>query len=129
ADAMRVPVCIIAAAVGVAAAAFPAAAEQPDPLAARLVDPEGTVVTLGGALGPQPLVVNLWATWCTPCIAELPALAALDQWLRPRGGQVLLVAAEPGDPALINRALHDRFGVTTLDSHVDRAGLVTAALG
>ena len=119
----------IAAAVGLAVAALPALAEQPDPMAARLVDAEGAVVTLGSALGPQPLVVNLWATWCAPCIEELPALAALDQWLRPQGGQVLLVAAEPADPALINRALHERFGVTTLSSHVDRAGLVTAALG
>ena len=38
--------------------------------------PEGGVLDLQ-ALRGQPLVLNFWATWCPPCIAELPSLQRL----------------------------------------------------
>jgi thiol-disulfide isomerase/thioredoxin len=42
------------------------------------VDAEGNSLTLADFRG-KVIVVNLWATWCPPCIAELPTLAALQQ--------------------------------------------------
>lgn len=106
-----------------------ASAEPPDPMGPRMVAPDGSVVTLDSTFGAQPLVVNIWATWCGPCREEMPSLAALDQWLERRGGRVLLVAAEQSPPEVVNKVLHERFGVTSLESYVDRAGLVTAAFG
>lgn len=47
-------------------------------------DPKGAPVSLADFKG-KPLLVNLWATWCAPCIAEMPtldALAARDEGLR-----------------------------------------------
>ena len=38
------------------------------------------------------LVVNLWATWCIPCLWELPTLATLNQMLSPNDIQVLPIA-------------------------------------
>lgn len=38
--------------------------------------PDGKTVTLADFRG-KPLVLNLWATWCAPCIAEMPTLDAL----------------------------------------------------
>ena len=39
-------------------------------------DPDGGDATLAQFKG-RPLLVNLWATWCAPCVKELPTLAAL----------------------------------------------------
>lgn len=38
--------------------------------------PEGEETSLAEFAG-KPLLVNLWATWCAPCIKELPTLASL----------------------------------------------------
>ncbi len=39
-------------------------------------NPEGEVVQLGNFKG-KPLLVNIWATWCAPCIVEMPMLDEL----------------------------------------------------
>ncbi len=41
-------------------------------------DPHGARVTLSDFKG-KPLLVNLWATWCGPCVAEMPTLDALAE--------------------------------------------------
>ena len=49
------------------------------PAGARVQEPDGAPLTLADFKG-RALVLNLWATWCVPCRAEMPAL---DQ---PAGG-------------------------------------------
>jgi cytochrome c biogenesis protein CcmG, thiol:disulfide interchange protein DsbE len=39
----------------------------------ELLSPEGDVVRLSDLRG-QPVILNLWASWCPPCKAEMPAL-------------------------------------------------------
>lgn len=39
-------------------------------------DPDGMKVTLADFRG-KPVLVNLWATWCGPCVEEMPTLDAL----------------------------------------------------
>src|SRR5688500_4401675 len=34
-------------------------------------DPDGAPASLGDFRG-RPVLVNLWATWCAPCVAEMP---------------------------------------------------------
>ena len=40
------------------------------------VDPDGGEISLADFRG-TPVLVNLWATWCAPCVKELPTLNAL----------------------------------------------------
>ena len=41
----------------------------------QFTDPEGNVLDLNALEGP--VLVNLWATWCAPCVVEMPALDSL----------------------------------------------------
>ena len=54
-------------------------------------DPDGEKVTLAAFAG-KPLLLNLWATWCAPCVAEMPTLDALAG--RDLGLQVLAVSQD-----------------------------------
>lgn len=60
-------------------------------------DPYGRPARLGDFRG-RPVLVNLWATWCGPCVVEMPSLDALA---RRAGGdvQVLAVSQDMGEEA------------------------------
>jgi thiol-disulfide isomerase/thioredoxin len=47
-----------------------------DAPATPFLAPDGTPATLSHFRG-KPLIVNLWATWCAPCISEMPTLDKL----------------------------------------------------
>ncbi|MBB2186449.1 TlpA family protein disulfide reductase [Gluconacetobacter liquefaciens] len=50
------------------------------------------------------VVLNLWATWCQPCVAEMPALAALARQVAPAGDIVVLpVSIDHGGVDLVRR--------------------------
>ena len=42
----------------------------------------------------QVLLVNLWATWCDPCKAEMPEIQRLYDELKPEGLRVLAVSQD-----------------------------------
>ena len=71
----------------VAAAALDAGQALPG---LTLPDPAGTAVP-DSTWDGQVLVVNFWASWCRPCLAELPLLEEVDQRLRGSGARVIAV--------------------------------------
>ena len=46
------------------------------------------------ALQGKPLVINFWATWCTPCIEEMPLIDAFFHENESKGWQVLGLAID-----------------------------------
>ncbi len=53
--------------------------------------------------GGKVLVLNFWATWCPPCVDEMPSLQAMAQQLAPKGVVVLGVSVDR------NQAAYRRF--------------------
>ncbi|WP_025602230.1 TlpA family protein disulfide reductase [Burkholderia sp. WSM2230] len=51
-----------------------------------LTSPNGKPQTLT-ALKGRPIVVNFWASWCAPCVEEMPALSQLQREYRNKGVQ------------------------------------------
>ena len=59
----------------------------------RFVDQHGMEHRLSGWDG-SARVVNFWATWCPPCVHEIPILIAVQEEFRERGVRFLGVAAD-----------------------------------
>jgi cytochrome c biogenesis protein CcmG/thiol:disulfide interchange protein DsbE len=86
----------------------------------ELLDLNGDQVSLDSDSG-QPVVLNFWATWCQPCIAEHPVLIAAAR--RYAGRVRFLGVVYQDDPDLI-RAFVDRrgsWGPSLVDSKAEVA--------
>ena len=45
-------------------------------------------------LGKQPVVINVWGTWCPPCRREIPDLAKLYAEYKPKGVELISLAVK-----------------------------------
>ena len=79
-------------------------------------DPDGEPVSFAVFQG-KPLLVNLWATWCAPCIAEMPTLDALAGQEKDRL-QVLALSQDADGRAKVE-AFFDQHRFRTLEPYLD----------
>jgi thiol-disulfide isomerase/thioredoxin len=78
-----------------------------------------------GQLEGKPVVVNVWASWCGPCMAEAPHLAALS---RETNGKVRFVGVDIIDQRAPAKAFIHRYG-WTYPSVFDPTGAIRDDLG
>jgi peroxiredoxin len=57
-------------------------------------DMEGKKVSLSEFRGKKVVFVNVWATWCPPCIWEMPSMETLYKELKPEGLEILAVSID-----------------------------------
>jgi len=71
---------------------------------------DNKATTLAKEAGGKPLAVNLWATWCAPCVAELPAFDKMAGAETAKGVKVIAISqdsegAKQVDPFLATHKL------------------------
>lgn len=85
-------------------------------------DPQGAPLAVQQYQG-KPLLINFWATWCPPCVEELPMLNTFFRQNKANGWQVLGLAVDRVD--MVQRFLRQN----PLDFPVAMAGLGGSELG
>jgi thiol-disulfide isomerase/thioredoxin len=65
---------------------------------------DGKQVDLPGAYAGRPLLINVWASWCAPCIKEMPELQRFAAQQGANGVQVVGIALD--DPFAVQAFLH-----------------------
>ena len=110
------PLLVVALLFGMAGAWFGARHHEPVPaqpsavdafLGRSLPDPKGATVAMNQWKG-RPLVLNFWATWCAPCVEEMPELTALQNEVQAKNIQILGIGID--SPANIS-AFADKYRI------------------
>ena len=70
-------------------------------------DVDGNTVRLSNFKG-RPIILNIWAKWCAPCLAEMPKLNQLQAEAAPGTLVVAAVAVDEPDPAKVRNFLANR---------------------
>ena len=93
--------------------------------AASFNDPAGKPIALKAFAG-KPTLVNLWASWCAPCVKELPTL---DRLARAENGRLNVVAISQDDaPHASVVAFLQKHGIQSLQSYQDPKMALSGAL-
>lgn len=72
---------------------------------------DGETITLSDLRG-QAMLVNLWASWCGPCRAEMPAMQRVYERYREQGFEVLAVNATNQDSRAAALAFYEELGLS-----------------
>ena len=88
-------------------------------------DPDGNPTSLKAFAG-KPTLVNLWASWCAPCVKELPTL---DRLAQARSGKLNVVAiSQDMAPHASVEAFLKAHKIANLDSYHDPKMTLSGAL-
>ncbi|WP_298444998.1 TlpA disulfide reductase family protein [uncultured Ferrimonas sp.] len=99
---------------------------RPQPLEnAAFVGPNGQAVDLQQFRG-QIVMINLWATWCPPCVRELPSLQHFRADYANKGVVVVPVAVD-SDPAVVMPFLQE-LGLPSMQTYFDNQNSIGEVL-
>jgi thiol-disulfide isomerase/thioredoxin len=83
-----------------AASAVASTSSQDDPgklfFTSQLMDKSGQMQAMNQWQG-KPLIINFWASWCVPCVQEMPELAELQKELSPKGVALIGIGIDSPD--------------------------------
>nr|MBA2770872.1 TlpA family protein disulfide reductase [Sphingomonas sp.] len=99
-------------------------AGKPAP-AIEIRDAEDEPASLAEATG-TPLLVNIWATWCAPCVKELPTLDALS---RREGAPRVIAVSQDMAPRASVEAFLEQHRIGNLEAWHDPEMTLSGALG
>jgi thiol-disulfide isomerase/thioredoxin len=121
-------------------ARVPSAGASPEPVAElapvrpprplpvlKLTDEDGRPSSLTRLKG-KVVLVNFWATWCAPCVEELPALSRLQARLSGGDFTVVAVAVDRNGPEAVKPFLKDH-GIANLTVLYDPTMAASRAVG
>jgi thiol-disulfide isomerase/thioredoxin len=91
-------------------------------------DPDGGDISLAEFEG-VPVLVNLWATWCAPCVKELPTLDRLAASHAKDGQLGVIAVSQDIGPQHSVTAFLDKLGIKHLGAFQDDKMALSAALG
>ena len=94
--------------------------------AIAFTDANGTPLTLASFEG-KGVVVNLWATWCGPCVREMPSLDRLQALVAEDGIKVVAVSSDREGMAKVAPFLSEH-KLSNLEPYLDPKGEFTRSL-
>ena len=83
----------------------------------KFVNEDGIKMTLKDFRG-RVILLNVWATWCPPCVEEMPTLDALQKELGGLGFEVVALSIDRAGPKVVRRFL-DKISIKHLNMYVD----------
>lgn len=88
---------------------------------------DGQAVNLGAFRG-RVVLLNFWATWCAPCVREMPSLDRLQARLEAEGVTVVAVSQDVAGLEVV-QPFFDRLNLKNLDVYLDPEGRLALRLG
>lgn len=85
-------------------------------------DATGTPITLADFKG-RAVVLNFWATWCAPCVREMPQLDRLKKILAKDKIEVMAISLDRAGAPIVKK-FYDLNGLRNLDIFIDRGNKV-----
>ncbi|MEX0694563.1 MAG: TlpA disulfide reductase family protein [Rhodospirillales bacterium] len=97
------------------------------PAAVEFFKADGSTLTLDDFRG-RGVILNFWATWCAPCVREMPELDALNASLKKDGIDVLAVSTDRAGHSAI-AGFYEQNGIRNLASLHDPKSSSARTLG
>lgn len=113
--------------VPVAAPSFTSVGQRKPVTEFTFADGNGAPRSISAYRG-KVVLVNFWATWCGPCIKEMPALSSLQNKFIGLPFEVLALSQDRGGAA-VARAFYDQQKITNLKVYIDQGGKAGRDLG